>query len=211
MGINIELSKTQQYLDWLKKKLYLNSIAEKSKNRIIKRGEVYKCDLGIGIGSEQNKERPCLIIQYNIGNKNSPNTIVAPITHSNSLLPIIVPLDAKLDSSGKCILDGNVLLGNIVCVSKARLGDFIVTLNSDEMKKIDKAIALSIDVKRHYDKLNNIHKDKLIYIDKLKSKIESLEKDITEKNKNLNILTEIKKNIESGNKDINQIKKILRL
>lgn len=50
--MNIDLTKTQQYLEWLKNKLYLNAIAPSAKNRIIYRGQVYRCNLGIGVGSE---------------------------------------------------------------------------------------------------------------------------------------------------------------
>ena len=79
--MNIDLTKTQQYLEWLKNKLDLNAIAPSAKNRIIYRGQVYRCNLGIGVGSEECKERPCVILQYNSANKTSPNTLVAPITH----------------------------------------------------------------------------------------------------------------------------------
>lgn len=123
--MNIDLSKTQQYLDWLKDKLYLNAIARSAGKRTIFRGQVYHCNLGVGIGSEECKNRPCVILQYDSANKTSPNTIVAPITHTTSSLPIVVPITDKLDDKGNIILDGNVLLGNIVCVSKARLGDYI--------------------------------------------------------------------------------------
>ena len=48
------------------------------------------CKLGIGIGSDMQKE-PCVIIQNNIGNQRSGNTIVAPITHDDSKYPFLVP------------------------------------------------------------------------------------------------------------------------
>lgn len=104
--MNIDLTKTQQYLDWLKDKLYLNAMAPSAKSRIIYRGQVYRCKLGIGIGSEESKERPCVILQYNSANRTSPNTLVAPITHTTSTLPIVVPIADKVDSTGKIILDG---------------------------------------------------------------------------------------------------------
>lgn len=53
-------------------------------------------------------------------------------------LPIVVPITAKTDVSGKLILDGNVLLGNIICVGKARLGDYITDFTSDKMRLVDK-------------------------------------------------------------------------
>lgn len=64
--MKIDLEKTQNMLDWLKTKLFLDSIADKAKNRIVHRGEVYECNFGIGIGSEMQKDRPCVIIQGNI-------------------------------------------------------------------------------------------------------------------------------------------------
>lgn len=60
--MNIDLTKTQQYLEWLKNKLYLNAIATSAKNRIVYRGQVYRCNLGVGIGSEECKERPCVVL-----------------------------------------------------------------------------------------------------------------------------------------------------
>ena len=167
--MNIDLTKTQQYLEWFKDKLYLNAIAPNSKERIVTRGQVYRCKFGVGIGSEECKERPCVILQYDSANKTSPNTIVAPITHTTSRLPIVVPITAKTDAFGKTILDGNVLLGNITCISKARLGNYITDLAADEMKAVDKAISVSLDINHHYVTLQNMYHDKLQYIEKLKN------------------------------------------
>ena len=167
--MNIDLTKTQQYLEWFKDKLYLNAIAPNSKERIVTRGQVYRCKFGVGIGSEECKERPCVILQYDSANKTSPNTIVAPITHTTSRLPIVVPITAKTDASGQTILDGNVLLGNITCISKARLGNYITDLSADEMKAVDKAISVSLDINHHYVTLQNMYDDKMQYIEKLKN------------------------------------------
>lgn len=115
----------------------------------------------MGVGSEECKKRPCLIIQYDAGNTSSPNTIVSPITHSIASVHVVVPIADKYNANGDLVLDGNVLLGNIVCVSKARLGDFITKVEPNEMKAVDEAIAISLDVKRRYDKLKKIYMDKL--------------------------------------------------
>lgn len=179
--MNIDLTKTQQYLDWLKDKLYLNAIAPSAKNRIIYRGQVYRCKFGIGIGSEESKERPCVILQYNSANRTSPNTLVAPITHTTSTLPIVVPIADKVDSSGKIVLDGNVLLGNITCVSKARLGDYITDLTPNEMKAVDKAISISLNINHYYQTLQNDFNDKLQYIEKLRESRSKLQSDLTTK------------------------------
>lgn len=185
MPINIDLYKTQGYLEWMKNKLFIDSNAMRASRRVVKRGEVYRCNLGMGVGSEECKERPCVILQYDAGNTKSPNTIVAPITHSTSTLPIVVPIANQTNVAGDLILDGNVLLGNIVCVSKARLGDFVTKLPANEMDAVDAALAISIDVKRHYDKLMHIHNDKLDYIEKLKKKVKELNAEIETKNAEL--------------------------
>lgn len=179
--MNIDLFKTQQYLDWLKEKLFLNSISQSAQKRMVLRGQVYRCKFGVGIGSEECKERPCVILQYNSANKTSPNTIVAPITHTQSKLPIVVPINDKFDAAGNLILDGNVLLGNITCISKARLGDYVTDLTPDEMKKVDKAISLSLDINHYYKTLDNMYNDKLKYIEKLKEKQNQLQQDLDSK------------------------------
>lgn len=205
----IELSRTQNYLEWLKIKLYLDSNANNARRRIVKRGEVYSCNLGQGVGNEECKERPCVIIQDDAGNVNSPNTIVAPITHTTSNLPIVVPIPDKCDSLGNVILNGNVLLGNIVCVSKARLGDFITTLDRKDMVKVDEGIAISVDIKRHYDKSNNILNDKLDYINRLKGKVTKLENELSDKEKVINQFVILQQ--ELGFKDLQDLEKQIRL
>jgi mRNA interferase MazF len=208
--LNIDLEKTQNYLEWLSKKIYLDAVSDNAKKRVVKRGEVYRCSLGLGIGSEESKQRPCVVIQYDAANSASPNTIVAPITHTHSHLPVVVPITTKQDSGGNILLDGNVLLGNIVCVSKARLGDYVTTLSTEEMDSVDEAIAISVDIKRHYDKLENIHKDKMVYVEKLKAKVGQLQNDVETQKVSLEILSELQALV--GAKDIHEFReKIMKI
>lgn len=85
----------------------------------------------------------------------------------------------------KLILDGNVLLGNIACISKARLGDYITDLTTDEMKSVDKAIAISLDTYHYYQTLQNMYDDKLQYIEKLKSNRTMLQSDLDTKQQHI--------------------------
>ena len=142
LKIKIGLEEALVHISWLKEKLYLCSIVEKASKRRVLRGQVYRCKLGIGIGSEENKERPCVILQYNSANHTSPNTIVAPMTRTKSQLPTVAEIKEKKDDKGNVILTGSVLLGNIVCISKARIGDYITTLTKKEMQEIDNAIVI---------------------------------------------------------------------
>lgn len=138
--MNIELEHVQKMLDQLKTKLYLDSIAQNASTRTIKRGQVYRCNFGYGIGSEMQKERPALIIQNNISNSRSGNTIVIPITNDNSTLPCVANITAQTDSIGTIILDGQANTSNIMCVSKARLKDYICSLPMTDMKKSNKPL-----------------------------------------------------------------------
>lgn len=199
--INIELGKTQQYLDWMKEKLYLNYRAVNSSRRRVSRGQVYKCNLGVGVGSEECKERPCVILQYDSANITSPNTIVAPITHASSTLNTVVPISDKKDSKGITILDGNVLLGNIVCVSKARLGDYVTDLTVDEMKNIDVSISISLGLNHYYQTLKNRYEDKLAYIEKLKNIRGELEIELKDKQNLVEQIDEIKKKYKISSLD----------
>ena len=152
--VDIDLSKTQKYLDWLKRKLYLDKLSEKSKTRVVKRGQVYWCDFGIGIGSEMSKEspRPGVILQKTVINKNSPNTIVAPITHDKGTIPCLIPIREYFDTNGKRILDGQVNVSNIMCISKGRLSGQICQLDSKEVKEIDNQLMQQLDIyKPYYD------------------------------------------------------------
>ena len=132
----------------------------------IKRGQVYRCNFGCGIGSEIQKERPALIIQNNVANSRSGNTIVIPITHDNSTLLCVASITPQIDSMGTTILDDQTITSNIMCVSKAKLKDYISSLLMTDMKKIDKAIAKTVGLFSYYLDLKNRLSDKLNYIRK---------------------------------------------
>ena len=61
-----------------------------------KRGEIYLVDWGEGKGSEQAGIRPGLIIQNDVGNEVSPNTIIASFTSApNKSYPFLVNVTAQ--------------------------------------------------------------------------------------------------------------------
>lgn len=195
----IDLAKFQKYLEWLKTKLYLDSIAPAAAKRFIKRGQVYWCNLGMGIGSEKQKLRPCVILQNFKGNRHSANTIVAPITHSSKNLSVIVPITTQYNPDGSILLDGYVSLANIVTVSKARLGDYITELPHSDMKEIDKAIAISLDIYHYYSSIKNELNDKLNYIKNLKRQRNDMQNLLKEIQYILNVqdISEIKNEINN--------------
>lgn len=167
--MQIELNKVQELLDWMKIKLYLNTNVERANKRYVKRGQVYNCYFGIGVGNEIQKLRPCIILQNNIGNAKSGNVVVAPITHTFKDIPSIKQIDTRYKEDGTILLDGYANISNILCVSKGRLEDYITTLSVKEMKEIDISIAVSLNIMHYYAKLKNNLEDKLKYLERVKS------------------------------------------
>lgn len=170
--MNIELANAEKFIEWLKTKSHLNSISSRAGGRFVKRGQIYWCHFGINIGSEMSKTspRPAIIVQNYIGNSKSPNTIVVPVTHDSGNLPCLVPLTPIIDkSTGNVILDGQANTANIVCVSKARLGDYIAILSNAEMKKVDESLAQSLELMRYYKELNDKYDKLLEYNKKVKN------------------------------------------
>lgn len=153
--MNISLSKIQQFLDWMKTKLYLDMNAQNAARRMVKRGQVYRCNFGMGIGSEMQKERPAIIMQNDIGNMKSGNTIVIPITHDTSTLPCVAVITSQYEVDGVTLkLDGQANASNIMCVSKARIGTYICNLSSADMKSVDIALARAVNLMGYYSDLS---------------------------------------------------------
>lgn len=185
--MQIELGQVQKMLGWLKTKLYLNSVASNASSRLVRRGQVYRCNFGCGIGSEMQKERPAVIIQNDIGNKRSGNTIVVPITHDSSTLPCVVNITPQNDADGNDILDGQANAPNMMCVSKARLGEYVGTLSKRDMKKLDEAIAKAIDLMGYYSELKRRLDDKLEYISRIKEERNHAQDELLELKKELGL------------------------
>ena len=110
----------------------------------IKRGEVYYADLSPGVGSEQDGFRPVVIVQNNLGNRHSSTTIAVAITSrkTKSNIPthvVIEPTDAMVQSI--------ILTEQIRTIDKSRLGRYLCTLTEEQMKKVDQALHISLDLK----------------------------------------------------------------
>ncbi len=166
--MQIELDKVQELLEWTKTKLYLNTKVEQANKRFVKRGQVYNCYFGIGIGNEIQKLRPCVILQNNIGNLKSGNVLVAPITHTFKNIPSIKKITTKYNSDGSILLDGYINVSNTQCVSKSRLENYITVLSKVEMKEVDEAVAISLDLMHYYANVKSNLEDKINYIQKIK-------------------------------------------
>lgn len=108
----------------------------------VKKGQIFLADLNPVQGSEQGGVRPVVIIQNNIGNKFSPTVIVAAITGK---LKKDIPTHVKLNSLGLA-KESTVLLEQIRTIDKSRLIERIGKTTDEELKVIEEALRVSVDV-----------------------------------------------------------------
>lgn len=166
--MKVDLSRVHRILDWAKSQIGLDANSGNAKSRIVKRGQVYRCNFGCGIGSEMQKDRPAVIIQNDPNNRSSGNTIVVPITHDGSTMSCIAPITTQYDASGNIILDGQVNTSNLMCVSKARLGNFVCDLPASDIKAIDKALSKTVDLMKYYADMKSKYEGRVQYIEVVK-------------------------------------------
>jgi mRNA interferase MazF len=112
----------------------------------VRRGDIVTVELNPTKGSEQQgKNRPCVVIQNNVGNKFSPTTIIAPFTKQydpNDIYPFEVEV-----LSSNTVLDHD----SVADLSQIRVVDIdkrvkknIGSVPSSRMAKIDMAIKDSL-------------------------------------------------------------------
>lgn len=141
------MKKIQNYVAWVNEQIKMNDNASNNVKVIPRRGEVWTCELGQNIGSEENKIRPVIIIQNDTGNKNAPTTIIAPISNRPKKIAVHIELresDYTLESGEKSHITGTVLAEQIKVVSKARLGRHIATLNKEFVELLDSKLRISL-------------------------------------------------------------------
>ena len=112
---------------------------------LIRRGDIYYADLRPVVGSEQGGVRPVLIIKNDVGNRHSPTVICAAITSrmNKAKLPTHIELNA---ARYHMVKDSVILLEQLRTIDKTRLKDRICHLDSDIMKKVGRALQISLDL-----------------------------------------------------------------
>ena len=114
---------------------------------VIHRGDIYYADLRPVVGSEQGGVRPVLIIQNDIGNKHSPTVICAAITSQMNKAKL--PTHVELDSSRYALVkDSVVLLEQLRTIDKKRLRDKVCHLDREILRKVERALLISLDLNR---------------------------------------------------------------
>lgn len=108
----------------------------------VRRGEVYLADVAAG-GGRLLKERPVLIVQNDVGNEHSRETIVAALrdAHGGRMLPIFVRVPKGVAGVRKeCVVDA----GHLQTLSQTDLRHKIGDLPADFMDLVDRALEVSL-------------------------------------------------------------------
>ena len=112
-------------------------------NRKIRRGDMFYADLPLGVGSEQSGYRSIVIIQNDTGNKHS-NTVIATVITSKTAHKPKLPTHCPIRAQQGLGRDSLVLLEQIQTIDKARLKEYIGSLDSVSMSNIDRALSISV-------------------------------------------------------------------
>lgn len=113
----------------------------------IRRGDVVRVDLGEKDdddtrGSEIYKSRRSVVVQNDMGNKNSPTTIIAPISKGHTGYPFHVNLPGSID---ELEMDSHVQLDQLRTVDiTERITQTYGQLSESQMNDIDDAIRVSL-------------------------------------------------------------------
>ena len=127
----------------------------------IKRGDLYYADLSPIIGSEQDGFRPVLVIQNDRGNASSCTTIVAAVTSRTEKKKL--PTHIRINTPG-LPMESVVLTEQLRTIDIRRLGNFIDHLDDKQMRKVERALTISLDIRsgrkgrnRHDRKNDTLH------------------------------------------------------
>lgn len=143
------ISKIYKYAEWVNQSMCMNDRISLRANILPKRGEIWTCELGENVGSEENKIRPVIIIQNDTGNQNAPTTIIVPISNRPKKIAVHISIlsgDFDLIRDEKMEITGTVLVEQIRVVSKARLGRHVASLNNNFMKLLNSKIKISLEL-----------------------------------------------------------------
>ena len=112
----------------------------------VRRGDIVLVDLRGAEGHEKGGVRPCVVVQWDVWNRASPITIVAPLTDSRSKPRIsnLVPVSAA-ELGAPDAKDSVVDCGQLRAIDGAtRIGRKVGVLTPGVMTRIDRGLAASL-------------------------------------------------------------------
>ena len=162
LGASMSKTDEEKMIEDQEQMEYLRNYREmrENNNMEIKRGDIFYAALDeTYVGSEQTGVRPVVILQNNIGNEYSPTVIVAPITskvNSKATIPTHVYIKGYKNRLKQNSL---ILTEQIRAIDKQRLRYYIGVLDIGELKKVDKALIISLGLNLEKIKKETSHRE----------------------------------------------------
>jgi mRNA interferase MazF len=110
-----------------------------------RRGEVYWVDFGAGEGSEQQGQRPAVVVSNDVNNQHSTVVLVAAIT---SKIPAKPYPHTVFLPAGPLREDGTILCNQIRTMAKNRLKRCQGDLDEQRLEELDRALVISLGLPR---------------------------------------------------------------
>lgn len=112
----------------------------------VQRGDVYLANLDPVKGSEQEGQRPVVVMSRDAINNNSPIVVVVPCTdaaNKKKIYPSHVRIKAGV---GGLTMDSVVLCEQVRAISKDRLKRQMGTLSRSEIASIEASLKITLDL-----------------------------------------------------------------
>lgn len=116
----------------------------------VHRGDMYYANAPGCLGSEQWGKRPCIVVSNDIGNKYSDIVEVVYLTTAKKK-PL--PTHTKILSTGRRSI---ALCEQVSCISKGRLEKYIGKVTEEEMRRVERAIKISLGISEEANKVNEL-------------------------------------------------------
>lgn len=112
----------------------------------MKRGDIYQANLNPTIGSEQAGTRPVLIVSRNGINDSSPVVVIVPLTKYVERKKIYPSHHVVKAGINGLTADSMVKCEQIRAIAKSRLQEKRGLLSAQDLKAIDKALKITLDI-----------------------------------------------------------------
>jgi len=109
---------------------------------VIRKGDVFFCNLDPTFGHEQRGTRPVVVLQNDIANDKLKTVMVAPLTSNLKAKGFLLTVLVEAKSSG-LPKDSVILLFQIRTLDKRRLERKIAHLDDTIMEQVDQAIQIA--------------------------------------------------------------------
>lgn len=110
----------------------------------LRQGDIYVVNFDPTRGSEQGGRRPAVIVSNNAANSRGKVVTVAPLTRT--IPRRTYPQNVHLDEGDPLADEGTIYCGQVLTVSKERLGNYLARLPPAKLDEVKAALSAWFDL-----------------------------------------------------------------